>query len=589
MRLLNVNTRQLEEFFGDAIPPYAILSHTWGKGEVTLQDLSREGHQRKQGYAKIEGCCQQAIKVGLSWIWVDTCCIDKTSSAELSEAINSMFRWYEHSWVCYAYLQDVPSGTNIYQRNSAFRKSRWFTRGWTLQELLAPQLIEFYDTNWILVPYTNPKYSSIENISQSITIASWLLLLQEITSIPMNVIKGTDDLQSISAVCKFSWMARRNTTRVEDEAYCLLGLLNINMPLLYGEGSNAFIRLQEAVLSTSDDISLLAWGYHSPCTRNMSYLAKSPVAFLDHPTSHHFSSGRRPRIHTTVTGRGLHTELFMIPIDARNKVWLGIVGEEMYEATAIAIVLQQIPGGDGDLFTKVNSCPPVLIRTRNLPRLTAWTIRSKQIYIVRHFDPLSNDGGAVTSTILERLLVFVQYSSRASVFEQTYSVARGPSIEVGISFIPETGYSFSSSWPPVSESSLSPTQRPSFICSGPHTNVFYMIFSNEKQNRFVVRLSVKYDPWRTKSLETAFCVLNAGYSHTALQHCCGRKIDSKVPQFAKDMRWSSSLAARNVTTDESGHVYARTQFIDHGASVEGCQLIWRKGPYSERRLLSGAS
>jgi hypothetical protein len=93
-----------------------------GQEEVTFQDLSREGHQQKEGYAKIEGCCQQAIKDQLLWVWVDTCCIDKTSSAELSEAINSMFRWYESAEVCYAYLQDVPSGSDVYEHGSAFRR-----------------------------------------------------------------------------------------------------------------------------------------------------------------------------------------------------------------------------------------------------------------------------------------------------------------------------------------------------------------------------------------------------------------------------------------------------------------------------------
>jgi hypothetical protein len=147
MRLLDVETRQLEEFFGVAIPPYAILSHTWGKEEVTFRDLEVPGHQAKAGYAKIDGCCRQAATDGLKYVWIDTCCIDKLSSAELSEAINSMFRWYENSQVCYAYLEDVPPNTDAYTSES-FRKSRWFTRGWTLQEMIAPKATIFFATDW---------------------------------------------------------------------------------------------------------------------------------------------------------------------------------------------------------------------------------------------------------------------------------------------------------------------------------------------------------------------------------------------------------------------------------------------------------
>ncbi|KAH6868034.1 heterokaryon incompatibility protein-domain-containing protein [Alternaria rosae] len=308
MRLLNVNTRQLEEFFGDAIPPYAILSHTWGNEEVILQDLSREGHQQKQGYAKIEGCCQQAIKDGLAWVWVDTCCIDKTSSAELSEAINSMYRWYEHSKVCYAYLQDVPSGSDVYENDSAFRKSRWFTRGWTLQELIAPGMVLFYDTNWMLISPMHPVDEE------------WIHLLSVITAIDEKYLQSRVSLRSASAACKFSWMAGRSTTRVEDEAYCLLGLLDINMPLLYGEGYKAFFRLQEAVLSGSDDISLLGWGYKLPCVQG-TLLAKSPAAFSRYPNRTIFRQRRAPRTHSTMTGHGLHIELLMFLIDAREKIW----------------------------------------------------------------------------------------------------------------------------------------------------------------------------------------------------------------------------------------------------------------------------
>jgi hypothetical protein len=139
MRLLNVKTLSLEEFIGSNTPPYAILSHTWQAGkEVTLQELGSDEAKSKSGYGKIRRTCEQAGRDGLAYAWVDTCCINKESSAELSEAINSMFQWYKHAKVCYVYLEDVDAnGSNL-------QDARWFTRGSTLQELLAPDSIFFY-------------------------------------------------------------------------------------------------------------------------------------------------------------------------------------------------------------------------------------------------------------------------------------------------------------------------------------------------------------------------------------------------------------------------------------------------------------
>ena len=143
MRLLDTETIKLSEFFDADIPKYAILSHTWGKNEVTFQDLDRVRSKGPQAYHKIARCCALASSRGYQWVWIDTCCIDKSSSAELSEAINSMYRWYEYSQECYAYLEDVSIDDM-----DQFGSSRWFTRGWTLQELLAPMNLCFYDKDW---------------------------------------------------------------------------------------------------------------------------------------------------------------------------------------------------------------------------------------------------------------------------------------------------------------------------------------------------------------------------------------------------------------------------------------------------------
>jgi ankyrin repeat protein len=260
MRLLQVHKSgsfSLIERFGDDIPPYAILSHTWGSPdeEVTFQDLQAGLGEHKRGYRKIIFCGKQAADDGLKFFWVDTCCIDKTSSAELSEAINSMYMWYQAAEVCYAYLADVPSiGT--------LPNSRWFTRGWTLQELIAPTEVVFFSEEW-------ERLGTRLELSKSI---------QDCTGIPERVFLESTSLDSFSVAQKMSWAANRNTTRVEDRAYSLIGIFGINMPLIYGEGENAFIRLQEEIMKISDDHSLFAWTSQD---NRGGCLATSPLAFFN--------------------------------------------------------------------------------------------------------------------------------------------------------------------------------------------------------------------------------------------------------------------------------------------------------------------
>ncbi len=146
MHLLNTTTRKLEEFGGNKIPLYAILSHTWGENEITFQDIEGADAEQKPGYEKIRNTCSMAAAAGFDYVWIDTCCIDKASSAELSEAINSMYRWYQESIMCYVYLADVPSNTANCQSTvlrSKLSESKWFTRGCTLQELIAPSTVIF--------------------------------------------------------------------------------------------------------------------------------------------------------------------------------------------------------------------------------------------------------------------------------------------------------------------------------------------------------------------------------------------------------------------------------------------------------------
>jgi hypothetical protein len=239
MRLLRINTDgnfSLTHFIGNDIPTYAILSHTWevDDQEVTFQDLTNALGSGKRGYRKIQFCGEQAEKDGLRYFWVDSCCIDKSSSAELSEAINSMFRWYREATKCYVYLSDVS--TNKHSSSSqllwepAFRQSRWFTRGWTFQELLAPRSVEFFSRD-------GKRLGNKDSLEQKI---------HEITGIPIDALRG--NLSQFSDNERMSWAENRNTTKEEDQAYCLMGIFNVYLPVLYGEGkSHALERLREAI------------------------------------------------------------------------------------------------------------------------------------------------------------------------------------------------------------------------------------------------------------------------------------------------------------------------------------------------------
>ncbi|KAK3937468.1 heterokaryon incompatibility protein-domain-containing protein [Diplogelasinospora grovesii] len=234
MRPLHTTNLTLSEFGGQTppplvvwwdepevtTPPYAILSHTWDGDEILFHEIANPTFdlsvKKPSSYAKITSCCAQARNDNLDWVWIDTCCIDKSSSAELSEAINSMYRWYHNAAVCYAFLSDVEplSGWNRLDKASFFG-TRWFRRGWTLQELLAPQHVRFFARDWTEI---GTRFGLRKLISQRTRIRTEALLGQY--------------LGGLSVGERMSWTWSRQTTRVEDQAYCLLGLFEINMPLL---------------------------------------------------------------------------------------------------------------------------------------------------------------------------------------------------------------------------------------------------------------------------------------------------------------------------------------------------------------------
>ncbi|KAF2032441.1 HET-domain-containing protein [Setomelanomma holmii] len=248
MRLLQLDDNgecSLVERVGNDIPRYATLSHTWGKDgdEVTFQDLMNGRGKDKPGYRKVRFCTKQAATNGLRFSWIDTCCIDKSSSAELQEAINSMFRWYQNADRCYVYLSDVSRDSSdeddlgSSRWKSAFKSSRWFTRGWTLQELIAPASVEFFSCE---ESYLGNKTSMAQTI-------------HEISGIATDALQGKS-LSHFSTDERFLWAKKRTTKLVEDEVYCLLGIFDVYMPLIYGEGwDHAMTRLKELIKTRSKD------------------------------------------------------------------------------------------------------------------------------------------------------------------------------------------------------------------------------------------------------------------------------------------------------------------------------------------------
>lgn len=313
MRLLDTDTYRLCEQNehskrGEDPPPYAVLSHTWlpdgpeGIREVTYQDMQSSFHAlqtgkfKRDGWTKLRAYCDRAAFDGWQYAWMDTCCIDKTNIRDTHEAINAMFRWYRDASICYAYLADVPEPLSVNNqwpgnnqtpapltRKSAFgqnyrramiepqfQASNWFTRSWTLQELLAPRHLSFFDQRWRYI-------GSREH---------WQMEIARTCLISRNILTDFDplDMRTSSIAQRLSWAAHRETTVEEDETYSLLGLFGVSMPLIYGEGrAKAFARLQLELIKTYDDNSIFAWeervlSMNLPsnlrchrCTRTMSH------------------------------------------------------------------------------------------------------------------------------------------------------------------------------------------------------------------------------------------------------------------------------------------------------------------------------
>ncbi|KAI0773204.1 heterokaryon incompatibility protein-domain-containing protein [Trametes elegans] len=252
MWLLNTADLTLHLFDAKEVPPYAILSHVWRGEEQSFQDVMAIHARAAQGdvsmlrnlSGKIRSFCSFAEKAGYKWVWIDNCCIDKGSSAELSEALNSMYSWYANADMCYAFLDDVRGDEDPRAPTSAFRRSQWFTRGWTLQELLAPHSVIFLSPEW-------------QSVGSNHALAD---ILAEITGIDEDIVTHKMSLNDVSVARRMSWASARETRRIEDRAYSLMGIFSVNMPTVYGEGGRAFTRLQEEILKQLPDQSIFAWG-----------------------------------------------------------------------------------------------------------------------------------------------------------------------------------------------------------------------------------------------------------------------------------------------------------------------------------------
>lgn len=302
MWLIETSTLKLK-FVGEAEKgSYAVLSHTWGEEEVSFEQFRNLSPTGLTAFSKIAKTCEIALQNGLAYAWVDTCCIDKSSSAELSEAINSMFKYYQDSAFCIALISDLPgsSSTSTLEADfeSRFPRCRWLTRGWTLQELIAPPRVLFYDSTWT---FRGSKYD-------------WKPLLVRETGVDEAILDSPSGLRSIPVARRMSWASRRQTTRVEDLAYCLFGIFDVNMPLIYGEGRKAFMRLQEEIAKDSYDLSLFAWQQQGSSPNYRGILAQSVTEFSHCRDIKYRIRGGMIPTEFALTNRGLRIETALVDV-----------------------------------------------------------------------------------------------------------------------------------------------------------------------------------------------------------------------------------------------------------------------------------
>jgi hypothetical protein len=267
MRLLHFDALArlvLTDFRGKTIPPYAILSHRWSDSEILIEDISnRTYNEKEEGYRKLQFCAERAAQDELQYFWIDTCCIDRWNNNERSKAINSMFQWYKDAARCYVFLSVVfvSTETALAQRSdweASFRASAWFTRGWTLQELIAPVSVEFFSREGHLIGDK----------------ASLDQLLHDITGIPLAALRNCP-LNEFNTSERRRWVENRRTKEEEDIVYCFLGILGVSMPTAYGEGQDsARSRLQAELEGASNAPSIIPFSQNPRFVGRESQLAE---------------------------------------------------------------------------------------------------------------------------------------------------------------------------------------------------------------------------------------------------------------------------------------------------------------------------
>ena len=298
MRLIHTTFIAFCEFEGEHIPDYAVVSHRWGSAEISCQMFLETAVEDRHGYGwtKILEGCRMARCRRIGWLWVDTCCIDKASSAELTESVNAMFRYYQRARQCFVFLPDVfATYKDTEGLETQLQHSTWFTRGWTLQELLASTVATFYNASFQLAGVKS-------------TGSSFCDVLSKISGVGAQYLHDPTMVFKASVAERMRWASLRQTTRIEDIAYCLLGLFDVNMPLLYGEGSKAFMRLQVEILRKSEDESIFAWHMDSAeFTDWQGLLAPLPSAFAGNEVIE--IRNIHQRTPSTMTNKGLQLSL----------------------------------------------------------------------------------------------------------------------------------------------------------------------------------------------------------------------------------------------------------------------------------------
>ncbi|KAG5656891.1 hypothetical protein KAF25_011060 [Fusarium avenaceum] len=439
MRLLSTKKLQFKEFPDDETPKYAILSHRWEKEELSYQDIqneitSRDTHgpsggslRNKRTNHKIHEFRLMALQNGYEWVWIDTCCIDKSSSAELQESINSMYKWYMESDVCYAYLSDVSTSTeNARHKRStsskpwikSFQDSGWFTRGWTLQEMLAPGNLVFFDKNW-------DRCGNRVELRDAIQVATGI----NATILTKASFKDIAYLRPIRSGKIFSWAANRRTSRHEDRAYSLLGIFNINMPMLYGETDRAFYRLQTEIIKEYEDISMLAWNYTEADNGFApNGLAKTPSQFQNYQSLIGKGIDRVPYVAFSprIIARGLQASLKIMNDPYEKRLGYAVLA---YERNRRSLVLPVLFCCLTFVRTPIqNECvrfsDPVWVPSRFVD-----TARSKPICFIRHVETAHlyepGDGISLGSAVWRDYTTILTYPTQAQAGRRHFPAVFG--------------------------------------------------------------------------------------------------------------------------------------------------------------------